>query len=153
MRHRRDNRRHWLARTGLEGDLDAILTVSLQRSGNLEKRDFMRPHLSGLAALLSLATSKACAAAFARLLWTAKNPAADRRPIFRQLVHPAACRPGGLPQILKRQPRLHDILQEQRIDGCADGLTASSRRTALESQRQRGVFADQWPPCSCYLYE
>ena len=43
----------------------------------------------------------------------------------------------GLPQILKHQPRLHDILQEQRIDGCADGLTASSPRTALESQRQR----------------
>ena len=68
MRHRRDNMRHVLARTGLEGDLDAIPTVGLQRSGDLEKRDLMRPHLSGLVALLSLTTSKACAAAFARLL-------------------------------------------------------------------------------------
>jgi hypothetical protein len=68
MHHRMDNMRHVLARTSLEGDLDAILTVGLQRSGDLEKRDFMRPLLSRLAALLSLATSKACAAAFARLL-------------------------------------------------------------------------------------
>jgi hypothetical protein len=52
MRYRRDNMRHMLAQTGLEGDCDAIPTVSLQRSGDLEKRDLMRPHLSGLTALL-----------------------------------------------------------------------------------------------------
>jgi hypothetical protein len=52
MRHRRDNMRHVLARTALEGDLDAIPTVGLQHSGDLEKRDLMRPHLSGLVAPL-----------------------------------------------------------------------------------------------------
>jgi hypothetical protein len=52
MRHRRDNMRHVLARTALEGDLHAIPTVGLQRSSDLDKRDLMRPHLSGLAALL-----------------------------------------------------------------------------------------------------
>jgi catechol 2,3-dioxygenase-like lactoylglutathione lyase family enzyme len=47
----------------------------------------------------------------------------------------------GPPQKLKHLPRLHDILQEQRMDGRADDLTASSRRAAPENQRRRGIFA------------